>query len=120
MSAPSHRVRQEEDRPAVGLALWIGLIGCAVFLASLLATWILLRWQLERLAPAPPAGFGEIGRARIGMVEQRPFSTRGGAPGAFEQQRKILSRYGWVDRRRGRVHIPIRQAMLQLSRGPKP
>ena len=111
-------VRSEEDRISAPKILWVGLGSLVVFfLAGLAAASYLQVRQGERgPLPLPP----EVGRSKIGMVEQQLFdlSVRGERDRAVRVER--LRSYGWVDRAAGVAHIPIDRAMDLVARGVRP
>jgi len=53
----------------------------------------------------------EIGRAEIGIVEQRLFELQLEAQRKRQEQLKRLNSYGWVDRQKGLIHLPIDRAI---------
>jgi hypothetical protein len=108
-------VRSEEDRIATGKILAVGVASLVLFIASgLVVSAYFHARQRERPAlPIPP----EIGRSKIGMVEQQLFerAVRGERDRAVRLER--LGSYGWVDRGAGVAHIPIEQAMELVAKG---
>ncbi len=117
------RPRSEEDRISTPTIMGVGLAALLVFFVASLAATGYLRMKVgERpVLPIPP----EIGQSKIGMVEQVPFDLafRGEHERAAQLER--LRSYGWVDRERGIVHLPIDRAMELVvqgvrARGPEP
>lgn len=113
-----HGVRAEEDRIATGSIVAVGIGALVVFfLASAVAVSYLRVSQGERPPlPVPP----ELGRSKIGMVEQQPFdlAVRGERDRAVRLER--LRSYGWVDRGAGVAHVPIDRAMDLVVKGVRP
>jgi hypothetical protein len=111
-------VRSEEDRISTPTIVIVGVASLVVFfLAGLAASSYLQVRQGERgPLPIPP----EVGRSKIGMVEQQMFdlSVRGERDRAARLER--LRSYGWVDRAGGVAHIPIDRAMDLVARGVRP
>jgi hypothetical protein len=62
----------------------------------------------------------EIGRAEIGIVEQRLFELQLEAQHKRQEQMKRLSSYGWVDRQKGIIHLPVERAMEQMVSESRP
>ena len=66
------------------------------------------------------AGKGDLWRRvpeQVGAIELKAFET----PPSLARDRKQLHEFGWVDRKRGVVHVPIDLAMeLYLERGRGP
>jgi hypothetical protein len=74
----------------------------------------LIAWWMSRAGeraaiPTPPH--------EVGRVFQRPFALEKTNQQLKLEQRKHLSSYGWVDRDRQLIHIPIDQAIDQLVAG---
>lgn len=74
------------------------------------------RWQPTGPPPIP----GEIGRAEIGEVFQIPFDAFGGGLALHDAQKRRLQSYGWIDRRRGVIHVPIDRAIDLFLSGKAP
>ena len=121
MSEHVHKVRAEPDLVATPRLLAIAAFTLALFLGASLATGWAMEWWRGRLLPdgpaAPPA---EVGRSKIGLVEQRLYeTTRTGEDWTAEQWRRLES-YGWVDRKAGIIHVPVEQGMERVLRGERP
>ncbi|HSN90585.1 MAG TPA: hypothetical protein VLS93_05115 [Anaeromyxobacteraceae bacterium] len=114
---PAH-APTEEDRISTGPVLWVGAGSLVVFFLASLATTSYLHLR-EGQSPPPPVP-AEVGQSKIGLVEQQLFevSLRG------EQQRKTqrerLESWGWADRERGTLHMPIERAMELTAEGVRP
>lgn len=108
-------VRSEEDRISTPTIVIVGVASLVVFfLAGLASSSYLQVRQGERgPLPLPP----EVGKSKIGMVEQQLFelSVRGERDRAARLER--LRSYGWVDRPGGVAHIPIDRAMDLVAKG---
>lgn len=111
-------VRAEPDRIATGKLILVGVASLALFFAASAVTVYGLEWRRARLAPA--AAPAEVGRAKIGLVEQQPFETTRTGESWRAAQISRLRSYGWVDRKAGIIHIPVDQAMEQVLRGERP
>ena len=61
-----------------------------------------------------------VGQAEIGIVDQVPFATDTRLPKWKKERREHLETYGWVDRGKGVVHIPIEDAMAKVAAGAMP
>ncbi len=112
------RVRSEEDRISTGAIIGVGAASLVLFfIASFVTIWFLRLQQGDRpMLPIPP----DIGRSKIGLVEQQLFerADRGERDRAVRQE--WLRSYGWVDRRAGIAHLPIEQAMELVAKGVRP
>ncbi|MDB4980979.1 MAG: hypothetical protein JWM82_1731 [Myxococcales bacterium] len=58
--------------------------------------------------------------AEIGIVDQVPFASDHRLPKWRAERQAHLNGYGWVDRSKGIVHIPIDQALQQVASGASP
>lgn len=108
-------VRSEEDRISTGRILAVGLSSLLLFVVAGFFVWAYFdARQADRTALAIPP---EIGRSKIGMVEQQLFdrAQRGERDRATRLER--LGSFGWVDRGAGVAHIPIEQAMELVGKG---
>jgi len=59
-------------------------------------------------------------RDRVSGVLQQPFDIPRARPTEREQQERSLQQFGWVDRPRRVVHIPIEEAMRLMAEGRAP
>ncbi len=124
MSEQTHHAgtRAEPDRIATPRILVVGAVAIAFFVA---ASWVTIRKGLdgtraEVLPDGPPAPPAEIGRNKIGIVEQRLFEVAVEPAELRRRQAERLSTWGWVDRKAGVVHAPIGEAMERVVRGERP
>jgi hypothetical protein len=62
----------------------------------------------------------EIGRPEIGIVEQRLFELQLEAQHKRQEQMKRLRSYGWVDRQKGIIHLPIDRAIELMVSESRP
>ena len=117
----THAVRAEEDRISTGTIVAVGVGSLLVFfLASAVAVRTLHARQAELLPDGPAPLPAEVGKAKIGMVEQQLFEATETATLWRDAQRQHLSSYGWVDRKGGFIRIPIDRAMDLAARGERP
>jgi hypothetical protein len=118
MTEHGPHVRSEDDRISTARILAVGIASLVIFFLASLATAL----YFQRSVTANPAGPtpAEIGRSKIGVVEQQPFdkAERGVRDRAAREDR--LRSYGWVDRGRGVVHVPIDRAMELVVQGARP
>ena len=114
-SNPQHETRDANVRYLIysGIAIVVAVI------ASLLVSWGVLGYfthhrplgppssPLAKGRPMPPPGMPRLQAAPRKDLDQY-----------LQQQNQVLSSYGWVDRQKGIVRIPIDQAMsLLLKQG---
>ncbi len=103
----------EPDRPSI-LGVFIGLVVVlALFACSLVVTYLYLLRRVNELHPHPEVPYAPLAlrKATLNVVNQDLFTldTRGYQLAQFERER--LESYGWVDRSRGVIHVPIGVAM---------
>ena len=92
-----------------------------VLVVTLVVAWTVSLWVLDYFKsaypPGPPATPFEQARA-VPPLPQLQVHPVADLQQYREDQAKALDSYGWVDRSRGTVHIPIERAMdLLLQRG---
>ena len=124
MSDQSHHpaIRAEPDR--IGTPRIIA-VGAAALIFFAVASWFTIRYGYDRtraqaLPDGPAALPAEIGRNKIGIVEQRLFPLAVEPTEWRQQQVQRLHTWGWVDRKAGLVHVPIDEAMARVARGDRP
>lgn len=66
--------------------------------------------------PLPP----QLGEVESGIVDLKLFEESDRAERMRAEQRELLSGYGWVDRQRGIIRIPITEAMALVAQGRRP
>jgi len=93
----------------------------AIFFAVLFffaVLWSVRIFKTEERALAPQGTItvpAEIGKSEIGIVNQRLFELQLEAQQKKNEQLKWLNSYGWTDREKQIIHIPIDQAMDKLA-----
>ncbi len=114
-------MHQEEDTlPAFFIVLaLVGTLVIAVVLC-LIAWGLLGSWEKEI---RPDGRFPEmaLGRpARVASMRQGLFGVQKTGERKIEAQRRLLDHYGWVDQKRGLIHVPIERAIeLELAEGAR-
>lgn len=124
MSDHSHHsgTRAEPDRIGTPRIL---AVGAASLIFFAVASWFTIRYGYDRtraemLPDGPAAQPAEIGKNKIGIVEQRIFSLAVEPAEWRRQQSERLRTWGWVDRKSGVIHVPIDEAMARVARGDRP
>jgi hypothetical protein len=123
MSDTSHHgTRAEPDRIGTPRIL---AVGAAALIFFAVASWVTIRYGYDRtraevLPDGPAAQPTEIGRNKIGIVEQRLFGLAVEPADWRRQQVLRLNEFGWVDRKAGIIHVPIGEAMARVARGDRP
>ena len=107
MTSHDARIPQEDDRIATAKIVAVSFWTAVLFAAGIFWAWRIARTETLRVQPAGrPSTPALMGAREIGMVNQWPFAAGAGAD-------ETLDEYGWVDKRRGVVRIPIERAMRQ-------
>ncbi len=90
-------------------------VGIGALIAFTIAVWITARFMQTRERMLQPSGPDpiprQIGEGEIGIVEQVPFDVSRAAAQYRRERLERLGSWGWVDRKRGIVHMPIEKAM---------
>jgi hypothetical protein len=115
-------IRAEPDRIGTPRIL---AVGAAALIFFAVASWVTIKYGLERvqaevLPAGPPAAPAEIGKNKIGIVEQRLFSLAVEPADVRRRQLERLHSWGWVDRNAGIVHVPVEEAMARVAKGERP
>jgi len=94
----------------------VAVIALLIFGLSVLWADDILGLQTRRLLPSGPAPApSEVGKRQVGMVNQLLFELQTEAANKREEQLKRLGSYGWIDRDKQIIHIPISSAMEQMA-----
>ena len=97
----------------------VGVGALVVFAVGIIWSYYLLGSQLREIdAAGRAAPAAEIGKPEIGIVDQVLFSTDTRLAAWKADHAKRLGNYGWVDRTKGVVHIPIELAMQKVIASP--
>ncbi len=114
-------MRQEPDRPNVRALAVTGVAALLVSGAAVLAVGLLQSGRSHQLVPhAPRTEPAAVGRAQIGIVDQRIFGHDPSNGEIQARARDLLEGYGWVDRDAGVARIPIERAMQLVAGGARP
>lgn len=118
----SHHVdiEQEDDKPNVRFVLGVGIATMVVFSVGIAWSVMLVRSGIRGIRPEPAPIPSMIGHPTIGIVEQPMFELNRIPFDKHAAERKRLESYGWADRERERIHIPIEEAMKQVTNGGRP
>jgi hypothetical protein len=116
-------VRQMEDKPNVRGIFAVAVVGIVITVVSVYISWG-FQLQIEHQIDAAPVPAEVPGTYQAqgdpGILERAEFPDRKGEKPDFEAQQMKrnqeaqLSTYGWVDRPRGLIRVPIHQAMDQV------
>jgi hypothetical protein len=113
---------QSEDHIDFHKVILVGVVSLATFAFGIWWASGILHHETKRaedstgLAPAPAL----IGRPEIGIVDQVPFSGDHRLADWRQERSSRLNSYGWVDRAKGIVHVPIERAIDATLAGSLP
>jgi hypothetical protein len=119
-SSQEHPEVQQPEGVATVKAVVVAIICLVVFFFATLWSVRIFEGEERKIAPqgtiSPPK---EIGNPQMGLVNQRLFELQREAGQKRTEQLARLNSYGWVDREKRIIHIPIDRAMEKLSQGSK-
>jgi len=110
----------EADRIRTWTIVGVGVASLAIFVAASAVTIAWMERARASMNPAWPSIPSEAGHRKIGMVEQQLFESANHAQVLRREQERRLHSYGWVDEKKGLVHMPIERAIDLSVRGERP
>lgn len=122
---PSHpesaeRPRQMPDSVPIAKSVLVAIVALAIFAVGVFFSNQMLSRETKGLLPSGPAPApSKIGQRQIGIVNQRLFELQLENEDLRGEQQDRLTTYGWVDRDKHLIHIPIESAMERLIAGSK-
>jgi hypothetical protein len=120
-SAPHSAAAEGHDDVDYGRVIQVGIATLAIFAVSIWwAAWLWEGQLAETEAHTGKAKTFDMTRTEIGIVDQVPFVSDTRLPRWKKERRQHLEGYGWVDRGKGVVHIPIQNAMEKVAAGSMP
>jgi hypothetical protein len=119
---PNGAGHKSEDDIAYGKVILIGVVSLAIFAASTVWAAIILSHETKKYEEATGAVHRpqRITDEEIGIVDQVPFATDTRLHRWNAEHNKRLNGYGWVDKEKGVVHVPIERAMEAVAGGALP
>ncbi len=109
------------DAVDYGKVIGVGVGSLVLFALSIaVAGWIMHGAEAEAVARAGHAREVDTKRAEIGIVDQVPFTADKRLPAWRAERSAYINGYGWVDRAKGVVHIPIDKAVGMIVAGASP
>jgi len=112
-------VVQEPEGMATKRPVLVAVVCLVIFTLATLWAVAMMRGEERQLAARADLTTMEIGKPEIGMVNQRLFLLQLDAKEKREEQLRRLNGYGWVDRDKQVIHLPIDRAMQLLSVEPQ-
>jgi hypothetical protein len=113
---------QSEDHIDFQKVILVGVVSLIIFALGIWWAAGILRHETKRaedttgLAADPAL----IGKPEIGIVDQVPFNGDHRLADWRRERSSRLNSYGWVDRAKGIVHVPIERAMDATLAGSLP
>jgi hypothetical protein len=118
---PNPEARNAEDSLPTRKVALVGAGALLVFLVGVLGAWDILAVGRRADQPrGPPAIPPNVQSQQVGIVFQPMFGQLQDGALLRDAQLEQLSSYGWVDRPRGVIHLPIERAMELFLAGRKP
>jgi hypothetical protein len=113
--------QQSEDQIDFAKVIAVGVVSLVIFaLGTLWAVAIFHRETARSKAATGQAAQPVLGRAEIGIVDQVLFEGDHRLATWRAERAARLNGYGWMDRSKGIVHVPIERAMEQVAAGTLP
>jgi hypothetical protein len=125
MSQPSSHAPTMSDATENGddgvnlkLMVMVGVVSLVVFAASAVIAWWILREDNAKYSKrgVAPEVHGLAKQEEIGIIDYIPFDGDHRLEHWQQARAKALNSYGWVDRQKGIIHIPIDEAMKDVVR----
>ena len=117
-----HPELHQEDDEVPRWKVLMSIAATLVISGTLIAATVsLVRGSVRELRPSgifPERWLGP--RHMVARVRQDLFTERRRGETQGARDRRLLASYGWVDRARGVVRIPIEEAMDRVARGERP
>jgi hypothetical protein len=113
---------QSEDRIDFGKVITVGAVSLIIFALSSWWAWSILHHEsiTLRQGRGEPRVATQVGRPEIGIVDQVPFDSDHRLERWQKERREWLHGYGWVNRPRGIIHVPIERAIDEVIAGATP
>lgn len=105
-----------EDGIKLKLIVVVGVVSVAIFALSALIAYLIVRVDTERLqathgvAKAP----ADLNKGEIGIVDRVHFDADRRLEQWQAAKKKRLASYGWVDREKSLIHIPVEMGMKEV------
>lgn len=118
MSEPGRhaRVDQEPDHSFNLKLIGVALVALAVFFGGVYWAYLVLDARAHKLVPRGEPIPPEVRQPEVGMVIKTLFGADSRFAERRRRQEERLQGYGWVDRQKGIIHIPIERAMELVAR----
>ena len=106
-----------EDQVNLKKIVAVGVVSLLIFAASAVVAWIILAKDTATYVERGMAVEGkEIGKPEIGIVDTVQFEGDTRLDVWRAEKAQVLGSYGWVDRKKGIIHLPVAEAMKEVVR----
>jgi hypothetical protein len=103
---------QEQDRIPVAKIVLVAIVSLAVFALGVVWSVSIQRSENKTVIQwHKPAGPDLTGQPEVGIVYQLPFNKSAYAEDKKAETQLRLAHYGWSDKAKGTVHVPIELAI---------
>jgi hypothetical protein len=117
MITSAHTDSSAADDVNMSKIIWVGVVSLALFVACAVAAYLILRGDSRRLRQTRGASMPRVvDKTEIGIVDTVHFDEDRRLPEWRAARQKHLASYGWSDRNRILIHIPINKAMDEVIR----
>jgi hypothetical protein len=109
------------DAVRYDLVIAVGVVSLIIFALSI--WWSAMIWRgtmHDTEAKEGRAREFDRGRTEIGIVDQVPFVSDTRLHGWRADRKWELEHYGWVDKAKGVVRMPVEEAMTKVAAGQLP
>ena len=114
---PAPENPSNEDGVNIKKMVMVGVASLLIFAASAVIAALILNHDNATYAARGLAEPGSlVGKPEIGIVDTVDFEGDHRLEVWRAEKARALGSYGWVDRSRGLIHIPIAQAMSEVVR----
>jgi hypothetical protein len=110
----------EPDRIRSGTIIGIGAGSLLIFAIASAVTLAFLHQRRTELNPDWNAFPSQGGQPKVGIVEQQLFENANRAQVQLARKRQALQSYGWIDRQKGVIQMPIDRAIELTLQGERP
>ena len=108
----------DDDGVNLKLMVMVGVVSLVVFAASAVIAWWILREDTAKYVArgVAPERHGMAKKEEVGIVDYVPFDSDHRLERWQQDKAKALNSYGWVDKQKGLIHIPIDEAIKDIIR----
>jgi hypothetical protein len=117
-SLPPEDTENGDDGVNLKLMVMVGVVSLIVFIASAVIAWWILREDTQKYSVrgVAPEVRGLAKKQEVGIIDYVPFDSDHRLEQWQQAKAKALNGYGWVDKQKGVIHIPIDEAIKDVVR----